>query len=356
MRTEVNDERDIETRDVPKSKRLRKWIAVVSVVTLLLSCVFNLLVPEVVFRLIAGWFLFLRDSAALVQIVWPDVVFSICLMAVFVVGFHSFMRRMLASDSDANRWKWRSTFAVPAGAILLFVTSISMIGLTHQVVWMTTSDEPSVKESFMTRIHTQRSLKQLGEGVLAEHDLLPKRGSWLPLIVDEKGAPLHGWSAQLLNHLPQGSELHNRIDFKRSWSHESNRNVFQTRLEIFEASNRQLPLTEHGFAPIRVSGNAHVLNAKSFALRDVTDGTANTLLMGEIDANLPAWGHPLNWRDPAIGLNRSPLGFGSTIRREPVGFTMGDGSVRFLPDDIDPAVLRALSTPAGGEPVSDRDF
>lgn len=341
--TDPQSDQSVDSTEPPKF-RVRRIVIGLSILfgLFLTCCVGNLLIPEVVIRLTSGWFYFLRDSGSRIQIVWSDVLFSICLMAAFVFGFHSFMRRMLSSSSETTRWKWRSTFAVSAGAILLFVTSICMIGLTHQMVWMTTSDEPSVKESFMTHIHTQRSLKQLGEAV---HDSLPERGSWSPLIVDKNGAPLHGWPAQLLAHLPQGSDLHSRIDFEQSWKHESNRNVFQTRVKIFEASHRELPLTEDGFAPIRVSGNAHVLNAKSFGLRWVTDGTANTLLMGEIDAHLPAWGHPLNWRDPAIGLNRSPFGFGSTLRREPVGFTMGDGSVRFLSEEIDPAVLRALSTP-----------
>lgn len=78
----------------------------------------------------------------------------------------------------------------------------------------------------------------------------------------------------------------------------------------------------------------------------ISDGTSNTLLIGEVDANFEPWGKPGNWRDPALGLNRSPHGFGCRRGSRLVYFVMADGSVRSIRDDVDPEVLRALATPA----------
>jgi len=68
-----------------------------------------------------------------------------------------------------------------------------------------------------------------------------------------------------------------------------------------------------------------------------------------IEATSPA---PAFTRDPALGINTGresfarPTGDGALL-------LMGDGSVRFLANKVDPNLLRALSTPAGLEDAGD---
>ena len=86
-------------------------------------------------------------------------------------------------------------------------------------------------------------------------------------------------------------------------------------------------------------------------LRDIVDGTSNTIIVGEVTTGLKSWGDPTNLRDPADGLGNTPQQFG--LRRRPAGegaqFLMTDGAVRFISTEVDPEVLKALSTPDGGE-------
>jgi DNA invertase Pin-like site-specific DNA recombinase len=56
-------------------------------------------------------------------------------------------------------------------------------------------------------------------------------------------------------------------------------------------------------------------------------------------------------RDPARGVNRSPYGFGGPVGAGGALFALADGSVRFVSERTSPAVLRALATPDGGEPI-----
>jgi len=50
-------------------------------------------------------------------------------------------------------------------------------------------------------------------------------------------------------------------------------------------------------------------------------------------------------------LNRSPYGFGGPRNAGGVQFVMADGSVRFISDRVSRDVLKALSTPNGGDDV-----
>src|SRR5262249_51188758 len=85
-------------------------------------------------------------------------------------------------------------------------------------------------------------------------------------------------------------------------------------------------------------------------LSDVTDGTSTTIIAGEVASDFKAWGDPMNWRDPQLGINRSPKGFGSVF---PGGanFVFVDGSARFIKNSVDLRVLKALSTPSGQEKI-----
>ena len=103
-------------------------------------------------------------------------------------------------------------------------------------------------------------------------------------------------------------------------------------------------------------------------MRDITDGTSNTFAVGE---NLPAWTQWCWWYNPnaatatcAIPLNallKRPLNVGDwpnnyAFASKHVGgghFAMADGSARFVNENIDINVYRAVATIGGGEVASD---
>lgn len=104
-----------------------------------------------------------------------------------------------------------------------------------------------------------------------------------------------------------------------------------------------------------IFADVRVLGAKPRRLSDITDRPSNTILFGEAASHFKAWGQPLNWRDPALGINKTPHGFGNPMMPG-ASFAFADGSVRFLKENIKRDVLRALATPAGGESIAPNDW
>jgi hypothetical protein len=88
-------------------------------------------------------------------------------------------------------------------------------------------------------------------------------------------------------------------------------------------------------------------DGKGIDIRDIPDGTANTILVVHAAEEVP-WAAPRELRYdpngplPELGRNTKPRGF---------NVTMGDGSVRFVTDKVSEQTIRALITKKGGERV-----
>ena len=105
-------------------------------------------------------------------------------------------------------------------------------------------------------------------------------------------------------------------------------------------------------------------------MRDLSDGTSNTYIIGEA---MPGWSQWNWWYNPnavtatcAIPLNRVlkvpknignwPDNYGFASRHTGGGqFALGDGSVRFVSDNIDTITYRAYATVSSGEVISNQD-
>lgn len=124
-----------------------------------------------------------------------------------------------------------------------------------------------------------------------------------------------------------------------------------------------------GVRPTSV-GNGVLYAISSVKMRDIIDGTSSTLLVGEITGSLSQTG--LNGNsytgydvfDTSSGVNSiDTVPGGGTFAFRPQGFssyhvggchfTLCDGSVRFLSENIDQGTLSALTTRAGKEVVGE---
>lgn len=275
------------------------------------------------------------------------------------------------------------------------------------------------------RVQCRNNLKQVGLGLHnyhGVHRVFPKGGYGGFLTPANATAPLAvanrtlSWSTAILPYLEQGP-LYEQIDPSEWYFHPTNIPAGQTVLPMFlcptnpnsetlkgsgdQPTGEQFARTDYGgnygergirCYPSRNCQNNYgsgggamsyrgmfpLLSSPSVGLKDVTDGTTNTVFVGEApEAIHSIWiGHknvfdqsaPLNARcspDSEWSSCLAPAGsprigdfcdFGQEFHSHHVGgvhFLLVDGSARFTSESIDLSILAALLSRAGGEVIGD---
>ncbi|MCH7686119.1 MAG: DUF1559 domain-containing protein [Planctomycetes bacterium] len=161
----------------------------------------------------------------------------------------------------------------------------------------------------------------------------------------------HSWRVALLPYLAQ-QELHRQYNLNEPWDSPNNKNVLAKMPDVFRDPHMDGKSTSSAYFVL--TGDATVFDGEEgTSFRDIRDGTSNTILVVEAKRNIP-------WTKPAdIPYDADPKKDFPKLG----GFYKGgfhvlfcDGSVRFISEDIDVTLLRALFTIDGGEVVSRDDF
>jgi prepilin-type processing-associated H-X9-DG protein len=312
-----------------------------------------LLSPEAPAAICFGWIVFLWRVVPRLAPDGPTVAVSVTAVVLFTAGVHWLgraWRRSAAGETTAMPpWRLRWSLTVAALIFLMFTAGVAMIGMTHQLGWLLNAIEPLTTPGL--RRGSAYGYYNLRMSAASMHDYawfhghLPRGGTF-----DPEGGMLHSWETEIIPNFPYSTR---EIDFKLPWNHPRNAEYFRSIIpEFINPELRSAPLTDaDGFGLSHYAANSHIFSAREpMRLQDIKDGTANTLLIGEVNTGFKPWGHPVNWRDPANGIN-TPNGFGGPRSAGGANFAMADGSVRFVSERISPEVLRALSTPAGGEEI-----
>lgn len=175
-------------------------------------------------------------------------------------------------------------------------------------------------------------------------------GSFPPAYtVDENGKRLHSWRVLILPYLGEQA-MYKRFDLTEAWNSPRNQAAAQYCPAVFKCpSNPSAGTTD--FTDYLVADGPGMLfeGAKQTELRDITDGLSNTLSVVEVKSSDVLWYEPrdMDGANSAFVISSKANEIGSL---HPGGAIVGygDGSVQFVANSSDPALLKDQASIAGG--------
>ncbi len=209
------------------------------------------------------------------------------------------------------------------------------------------------------RTQCKNDLKQIGVA-LRNHEETHQR--WLPPVVREE--PPVSWRVSILPYLNQAS-LYAQYEHGLAWDKPPNKAMASQKMSGYVCLSNSRPQDEQGrwYTAYSMPTGPHTVGANptETTIKDITDGTSNTLLVVE------ACGAQIIWTEPReVDVSVQPTGINlkgnapghstgwlSSYHAGGTQALMADGSVRFVSEKTDPALLQKLATVDGGEEVGD---
>ncbi|MBS0205733.1 MAG: DUF1559 domain-containing protein [Planctomycetes bacterium] len=210
---------------------------------------------------------------------------------------------------------------------------------------------PAVQQAREAARRTQckNNLKQIGLALHNYHDtfnLFPAAH-----LNDDDGRPRISWRASILPYIDQ-APMFNAIVMSEPWDGPTNSQWHATMPPVYMCPSYNTTSRANTCYATIVSDHSIMGAGKCVPMRDISDGTSNTLLVVEAcRMNIP-WMKPQDLDQATFANTGAPDGLSSSH----VGgahVLMGDGSVRFISQNINTAVLEGLATRDGGEQLQD---
>jgi len=196
--------------------------------------------------------------------------------------------------------------------------------------------------------YAMRSMNNLKQHALAmlnccsTFDHLPAAGS-----SDSHHKPLLSWRVHVLPFIEQDA-LYRQFHLDEPWDSPHNRPLIEKMPDVFRSPGSKAGSGKTNYVVPVGNGALWSTVTDEPKLQQVPDGTSNTIMIVEVDD-----AHAVTWTKP------DDLEFDPKVPKRNIGSLQGngfhvafaDGSTRLIGANVDDALLAALFTRAGGEPI-----
>jgi len=271
---------------------------------------------------------------------------------------------VMVGESTENGFRWVSRGSLPS---LPFGGDVGGIGSVGTIGVLTALLLPAVQQARMAARRTQSKnhLKQL---MLAMHNYHDTYGNLPAGTVKDSAEEVDdrlSWIVSILPFIEQAA-LYEQIDQKSGWKSDANADWTGFNIQTLRnpAESNALEGATHYVGMAGIGEDAANLKVndpgagmfgynRQTRFRDIKDGLSNTIAITESSDDFGPWAQ--GGRSTLRGLTEEPYingpdGIGSPF---PGGMNagLGDGAVRFISENIDPEVFKALITINGGERI-----
>jgi len=214
-----------------------------------------------------------------------------------------------------------------------------------------------VGPEWANQLHCANQVQQIG---LAIHNYAQLYHCFPPAYtIDRDGRRLHSWRTLILPYI-FSDDSYKKIRFDEPWDSLHNRDAFRDVLKkmrdpsyYYHCFDATTPASETSFVMV-VGSNTISDGPHSARFDDIKDGLSSTIMFVEIKNSGIQWAEPrdLDFASMSFRIN-DPNRQGISSEHPGGAFAVfADGSVRFIKDDVDPKIVKALITINGGEDVS----
>jgi Protein of unknown function (DUF1559) len=197
------------------------------------------------------------------------------------------------------------------------------------------------------RVAVKNHLKQVALAMHNYHDVYKQ---FPPAAIrDAQGRPLLSWRVALLPFL-EGNNLYKEFHLDEPWDSEHNKKLIAKMPAVLSPASARLRSEGKTTLLVPVGKQTIFGPPEGVAIRDITDGTSNTILIVDADES-----HAVPWTKPedlkVDGVDAKQILFGT--RKDGFACAFADGSAHFEGPQDTNELLRALLTRNGGEAISD---
>lgn len=263
-------------------------------------------------------------------------------LGVSVAGITLGLSKIYVEETTSKRRDWIVSNLI-AAALLIFV-----------VIPNPRSHPPEAYR----RTACKNNLKSIGLAMHNYHD------DQMRFTRASSGSPLVSWRVTLLPYLDQ-RPIYHRYHPGSEWNSADNLPLASEKMNVFSCPSSYYPRNSDGlwYTAYSMPIGEHTVGGdrQGTSFKEITDGTSSTLLIVEACGSQIIWTEPrdVNIDSQPAGINLKgshpgdSAGWLSSYHGHGTFVLLADGSVRFLSQTIDAAILKKLATIDGGEQVDD---